>query len=181
MFKNEERNNLENRPQKEILQSRFNPYGDLLKKEERNSNTIDISESIKNKYLNNINNFEYKINRPKTQTYTEKIIKTTVQYNDNNNERKPIIKEERIIRNKISNSNDIQKEFNNKEKVNEYNFKSRKYNYKDNIESINSEKQKNKFPNENLETKNATKKEYKLNIDNDPKKFVNTSYKEIVF
>jgi hypothetical protein len=177
-----------NKNQEEILNSKFNACGNLSKKEERNSNIIYINETSKNKSINNENskkinnNFVYTIKNPGNESYKEKFIKKTIEYDDKND----IIKNEKTIVNK---TND-EKYLNKGEKLKENFFAKDKNKSEDNISNKNENNVNNKEEKES-DNSSESKGKYKIinNISKEIReiknknnnKFENIFFEEIVF
>ena len=69
--------------QEELLNSRFNSYKNILKKEIKYEKNININDNNKN--LSNINNF---VNKPEVESFTKKVITTNVEYDNKDNDKK---------------------------------------------------------------------------------------------
>ena len=172
IFRNfNEKNPLIMSVQEELLNSRVNQLS-YIKNIENNSKSIKLNENYKykNKDFNDINNLDYNINKPETKTYTEKIIKTTIQYEDdnnkenNNNEKKSIIKKEKIIVNNINND-----DFNNNEIKNNYKYNIKKSNNIDEDNNINKNVENEQIAEETNNLKIRDKYQIKSSISKEIK------------
>ena len=83
IFFNNKEKSLSMISQEELLNSRFNSYKNILKKEIKYEKNINLNDNNKN--LSNINNF---VNKPEFESFTKKVITTNVEYDNKDNDKK---------------------------------------------------------------------------------------------